>query len=125
MRLYNIFYLCKNCLPSIKEVQLKEIQNSANVMLIKNWGNCKKSLDALKRLECFDKKVTELYKLLDWKVKMDEIRLPVQDKVRFENIMAEISYAVETLVNLCNDMEMGKTSSGIHFKIPKCSSLKE
>lgn len=125
MKLYNIFYICKSCLPAIKNVKVSEIYNNTNVALINNWSNCKASLDILQNIECFSEKIHELYKLLDWRISLDEPRLPLSDKDKFIKTLSEITYAVEILVNLCNEMEIGKTESGIDVKIPKCNSLKE
>ncbi len=125
MRLYNIFYICKSCLPIIKETKTSELENNSNVVMIRNWGECKKSMDVLQTLECFEERISKLYKLLDWRVKIDDVRLPVGEKPVFDKYIGEISYAVETLVKLCDDMEMGKAGSGIDVKIPKCKSLKE
>lgn len=125
MRLYNIFYICKSCLPNIKAIKTREVVNDSNVVLIRNWGECKKSLDALRTLECFEEKISNLYKVLDWRAKIDDVRLPVGEKPLFDKYLGEISYSVEILVKLCEDMEIGKVESGIDVKIPKCNSLKE
>lgn len=125
MRLYNVFYVCKMCLPAIKRVSVMGLSNDPNVYLIKNWGECKKTLDALKGIECFSGKISAIYGLLDWQVGRGEIRLPAGDKGAFCSHMKELECAVEIMVKLCDDMEMGKADSGIDVKIPKCDSLKE
>lgn len=127
MRLYNVFYICKSALPGIKEMSISELSNDNNVVLVRNWKNCKTSLDILKSIECFDEKITALYKFLDWRATAydGDMRLPPADRRMFEKYIFEVTYAVETLINLCDSMEMGKADSGIDVKIPKCNSLKE
>ncbi len=125
MKLYNIFYICKSCLPAIKDVDISTYSNDNNTVFIKNWLNCKISLDVLQNIECFREKIHELYKLLDWRINLDVPKLPTIDKNAFFRNLSAISYAVETLVNLCDELEMGKTESGIDVKILKCNSLKE
>lgn len=125
MRLYNIFYICKSCLPIIKDTKSYNLNDDTYVVVVKKWGECKKSLDALRNIECFEEKISNLYQLLDWRVKMDDVKLTEGERIKYDRYIGEISYAAETLVNLCNDMEMGKTESGIDVKIPKCASLKE
>lgn len=125
MRLYNVFYACKLCLPKIREVSVIDSSKDPNVILVKNWGACKKSLDALKRIECFDKDIMELYTLLDWQLDEEAVRLPNSKRRSFEKAFMKISVSVEILVNLCDMLEMGEAGSGIDVKIPKCDSLKE
>lgn len=125
MRLYNIFYICKSCLSSIKEVNISSIPNDSNVVLINNWGTCKKSLDVLQQIECFSEKIRNLYNILDWRVQLDTVRLPSGEQRAFNKHLSEITYAVEILVKLCDMMEMGKAENGVDIKIPKCESLKE
>ena len=56
MKLYNIFYICKSCLPAIKDVDISTYSNDNNTVFIKNWLNCKISLDVLQNIECFREK---------------------------------------------------------------------
>lgn len=125
MRLYNIFYVCKSCLPNIKAVSVQSIDNKPNVISIKNWKGCKNSLDILKKIECFDKEISALYELLDWRIGNEEIRLPSTQTRNFEKAMDKISASVEMMIKLCDMLEMGQADSGVDVKIPKCDSLKE
>lgn len=124
MRLYNIFYVCKLCLPSIRAVTWENTK--PYIYLVKNWGDCKKSLDSLKKIECFEKKVERLYSILDdFQLKKEVARLSSEDLPNFEKALLDISVSVEMMIDLCDMLEMGKADSGIDVKIPKCDSLKE
>lgn len=127
MRLYNIFYVCKTALPNIQGIKTIEMKGSEEYFLVRNWRNCKKSLDALYGIECFHNEISNLYKLLDWRIKtdLDEIHLHPSFMKSFLSYIGRISFSVETMVKLCDMTEMGQTESGIDIKIPKCDSLKE
>lgn len=126
MRLYNIFFLCKSCLPRLKKVELKSEVNDKNICIVNNWGDCKEALDILKNLECFREKVEELYSVFDsYHIKLKTSQIPRDVNIIFRKILNEICGAVEVLVNMCDMMEMGQAESGIDIKIPKCESLKE
>ncbi len=125
MRLYNVFYACKLCLPSIKAVSVADSIKDSNVVFVNNWLACKEALDALKSIECFDKDINKLYKLLDWQLNIDKVRLPSSQKQDFEKALMKVLGSVEILVNLCDMLEIGEAGSGIDVKIPKCDSLKE
>lgn len=125
MRLYNIFYICKSCWPNLNAIVIEKSE-TVHVLRIKNWGDCKKSLDMLKRIECFEEKVEELYSILDdFQLKKEEARISSDDLPAFRQVKTELSAAVEMMINLCDMLEMGKADSGIDVKIPKCDSLKE
>lgn len=126
MRLYNIFYICKKCLPDIRAVEVVQSAKNSNVFTIKNWGNCKKSLDILIKVECFSKKIGTVYSMLDpYRIKMSTSQISSDTRKEFQKKLIELVSSVEILVKLGDMMELGKTESGIDVKIPKCSSLKE
>lgn len=127
MRLYNIFYVCKTALPGLGGIMFFEPKTAEGYYRIGNWKNCKKSLDALLAIECFKSGILDLYNSLDWRVKVDLDELHLYPSVRdiLQRRIYEIKYAVETMVRLCDAMEMGQAEHGIDIKIPKCGSLKE
>ena len=98
MRLYNIFYICKLCLPSIKVVFVEDSLKDPTVVLVRRWGDCKKSMDLLKRT--FDKAIEKLYKVLDWQANKEDPRLSLADAEKIQMAMAGISASVEMLINL-------------------------
>lgn len=126
MRLYNILYVCKSCLPGIKLASVADAPGTPNVCIIKNWGSCKKSLDVLNKIECFKQEIEEIYSIIDWfQLEKEVARISSEHKSIIKEKLAKITYSVETMVKLSDMMDMGKTESGVDVKIPKCSSLKE
>lgn len=119
MKLYNVFYICKSCLPALKKME--------DDRLLRNWENCRKALDSLQNLECFKETINDFYNFLNWKAKvyLNEIVIPNDEVEWFFDYISKITHTVETLVKLCDNMEMGKIDSGIDVKIPECKSLKE
>lgn len=126
MRLYNIFYVCKACLPRLKKVSTGIKSNNNEVYNIYCWGNAKRALDTLKKIECFEKDIDELYSMIDaYRIKLETSEIPRDNKFNFEKKLCAITTSVENFVKLCDMTEMGKAESGIDVKIPKCESLKE
>lgn len=126
MRLYNIFYVCKSCLPSLTEVKVYVKKDNNDVCLVYYWGGAKRALDTLKKIECFEKDIDELYSMMDsYRIKLETSEIPKTVRIDFEKKLEGIKTSVETLVNLCVMMEMGSSESGIDVKIPRCESLKE
>lgn len=126
MRLYNIFYICKVCLPKIKASSVLEIPNVTNEYRVSNWGDCKQALDEIGKLSCFKDHVYGLYSLMDsYNIRQEEARIPREVKTIFEKTLLQISSSVEAVVELHNMLETGDAGCGIDIKIPKCNSLKE
>lgn len=126
MRLYNIFYVCKACLPKIKAASVVEISNTTNEYKVTNWGGCKQALDEISKISCFRDHVDGLYSLMDsHNIRQEQARIPCEVKTIFEKTLLQISSSVEAVVELYNMLEAGDAGCGIDVKIPKCTSLKE
>lgn len=126
MRLYNILYVCKTSLSGIKAASIVDAPSAQGICIIKNWGICKKSLDALKKIECFRDEIERLYSIIDWfQLEKETARVSCERKSDIREKLAKIIFSVETMVKLSDMMKLGKTESGIDVKIPKCNSLKE
>ncbi len=125
MRLHNIFYVCKSCLPSIEEACITNVKNNEEFVRVRGWKECKRALDVLKRIDCFKEEIEDLYNLIDWQVGREYINLPSDQKDDFVRKILTIKSSVKAMVKLCDMMEIGGAESGIDVKIPKCESLKE
>lgn len=125
MRLYNIFYICKLYYPGLTDVGVKNGKIDGTFEII-NWLECKKSLEVFMEIDCLTEYAKETYNsLLPFEREKNIPLISANTKQIFFAANAKISYAVKTLIDLCDSLEMGEAQSGIDIKIPKCESLDE
>lgn len=129
MRLYNMYYICKRCLPSVELVIVMETRNTNNTVTsyrIKNWGECKKIMPELKKIKCMEKYVDKVCNTLNF-VAIDQANpdVTIDTGKRFKTEFLEFKTAVKSIVDLYESLELGESNAGVDIKIPQCNSLKE
>lgn len=124
MRLYNIFYICKVAFPIINKIEAVMLEDD-NAFLVSGWKECKKQMDSLKNIALFKDAIENLYRVIDWQIEKDEIRLSELSASIFTNLISEIKWSAKILLDLCSMLEIERGEIGIDIKIPKCDSLKE
>ena len=124
MRLYNMYYICKKCLPEVENISITELSKGGN--RINDWGKCRNVLLELKKLKCMEGYVDNLCDTLSPLV-IDKDTPDVTDAVvnDFINALEDLKVAMNIIILLYQSLELGESSSGIDVKIPKCESLKE
>lgn len=128
MRLYNIYYVCASCLPSLDKVKTLEIKNGSAVtgVKIQQWGECKLALNELHKISCLRTYVDNTFGILNDIEKDQEMPSVSPDRGRrFMNELRNLRHSVKTVIRLYESMDIGKSQIGIDVKIPKCESLKE
>lgn len=130
MKFYNIYYICKSCIEKIENVLIKEIRNSSNNALngyrIWYWNDCKTILPELERISSLQKYVNNVCKTMNfYALEQSAPELSVEAYKRFKEEFGKLETAVNTIIDLYEMMELGKTDCGIDVKIPSCDSLKE
>lgn len=129
MRLYNMYYICKKCLPEIENVSIVELRNGNNSLAgfrIRNWRDCKNVMQELKKISFMEKYVDKVCVTLDF-VAIAQINpeVTIDEGRKFKSEFLEFKAVVKSIVELYESLELGESSSGIDVKIPKCESLKE
>ena len=69
MRLYNIYYVCKTCLPPIDAVNTFDLRNSNNNLIGKKvvgWEDCKIALNELYKIQCLREHVEHTIETIDF-----------------------------------------------------------
>ncbi len=130
MRLYNIYYVCKTCLPVLENVDLPSTQRSSkwesSQFQIYEWNDCNTALNELRTIACLKKYVDDLYDLLSNLDTDTDVLIVYSDiKNKFIYAFNNIMNAMKTIIDLYESMELSGGRSGIDVKIPKCNSLKE
>lgn len=128
MRLYNIYYVCASCLPSLDKVKTSEIKIGSTVtgVKIEQWRECKLALNELHKISCLQLYVDNTFGALNDIERDQEIPSVSPDRGRrFMNELRNLRHSVKTVIRLYESMDIGKSQIGIDVKIPKCESLKE
>lgn len=130
MRLYNIYYICCVCKDEIdKSVKIHPLKNGSDRISeyrILGWDKCRNALDQLKNISCLRKSAEKLYYTLDSFDRDKEAPdISPHRKEQFENALSDLKVSLETIRNLYESLDIGKSKAGIDVKIPKCESLKD
>lgn len=129
MRLYNIYYVCVSCLPSLEKVKTVEIRNANKEVLgikIEEWADCKIALNELYKISCLKECVLSTLAIFN-DIEKDQYAPSVSpDRGRkFVNELRNLRSSINTIIRLYESLEIGESKTGIDVKIPKCESLKE
>lgn len=125
MRLYNVFYVCKLYYPAIKGVVSQPIKDQ-QVNIIENWPECKAALEAVKKIECFERLARTAFDSIGvFERDSEKPSVSRSTADRFIKSINSLRVSMEVLMSLCDSLEMGESDSGIDIKIPTCESLKE
>lgn len=128
MRLYNIYYICKTCLPFIENIKDVEIKSNSAVTghRLGNWAACRNILPELRKISCLTEQVDDLGKSLNfYAIERDVPEISEGAFKKFSEAYKKLRSSVQTLINLYESMELGESHPGIDVKIPRCNSLKE
>lgn len=124
MKLYNIYYLCKDCIDVCQELSIARI--NSNDFGISNWSEYKKILEKLYNIELFRNISYSIYSTIPSMV-VDKIS-PIISTDRKDTIIRQNNNLVlmmQTVIELYESMHLTMDGKGIDVKIPECNDLKE
>ena len=125
MKLYNIYYLCKNCIDICQELNISRKKDTADYY-IENWSEYKKILEQLQKIELFSNITYSIYRLVPSMV-VDKIQ-PIISAERKDSILGynnNLVLMMQTVIDLYDSMNLKMDGKGIDIKIPECNDLKE
>lgn len=125
MRLYNIYYLCKQCEETINGLSIPMVKGSQTRM-IENWEEYKKALSVIRQIDFLKEDVDDLYEAVP--VFVREKARPQIDSDTYSKLVnkkALIVTKMQAIIELYESMNLGEELSGIDVKVPKCESLDE
>ena len=125
MRLYNTYYLCKEYIDDIKELEYKTIITGSSYEL-QNWENCKKGMTVIRQIPFLKWYVDDFYESVPVFTREDE-NPKIDSDTRNGLISKQKSLIkkMETVIELYESLDIGANENGIDVKIPSCDSLKE
>lgn len=127
MRLYNIYYICKLCKPTIMALKTDvSDSNGKRFYALNGWGAEKKVLATLYGIECLRESIKNVYSTLNpYEVEMDKPSLSSDTYEKFIKAHRALIASVNTVISLYESLDRGESQTGIDVKIPSCNSLKE
>lgn len=125
MRLYNIYYLCKQCEDRISGLTFTTVKINQEY-LINDWENYKEALFVMRQVPSLKEYVDDFYETIP--VFVREKEKPHVDHNTYSHLNTKkntILNKVQTIISLYESMELGEARNGIDVKIPECDSLAE
>ena len=125
MRLYNTYYLCKEYIDDIKELEYKTIITGSSYEL-QNWENCKKGMTVIRQIPFLKWYVDDFYESVPVFTREDENpKIDSDTRNRLISKQKSLIKKMETVIELYESLDIGANENGIDVKIPSCDSLKE
>lgn len=139
MRLYNIYYICKQCINIISQLEFvhgKSGHFDENLKRVKDWDIYIDALIALKQVDALSEELNDFYDTLMKYHFTDDIYdspwiYTVSEETELEKKMTLLVQKMKTIIDLyesIDDSEVGSnivSERGIDVKIPTCESLGE
>lgn len=124
MKLYNVYYLCKNLIDIFKEKRIELTSNQE--FYINNWDEYQSALQLLRQIPMFRNIADEVYETIPVFVRENpRPKVGTDTKNKFVKKNADIVNQINTIINLHESMNLEDTHKGIDIKIPACNELKE
>ncbi len=125
MRLYNIYYLCKEYVEDINNLSFEAIE-PGKVYKMESWNKCKNAMFVVRQIPFLKGYVDNFYSRVP--VFVREKNNPQIDSSTM-NILAgikiDIADKMNTVIELYESLNMDANETGIDVKIPSCNSLKD
>ncbi len=125
MRLYNIYYLCKEYEDTFLNFSIRQT-NISNVYKIERWEEYKKGLSVIRKIVFLQPYVDALYDIVP--VFVREKKQPEIDSVTRNALLDSnkgILNKIQAIIELYESLNLGEGLDGVDVKIPKCDSLGE
>lgn len=127
MRLYNTYYLCRECINDIIDLDFLLVNTTAGqVYEMQDWKKCKKAMAVIRQIPFLRESVDSFYDGIPVFVRENAaprvdsgIRNSLVDRQR------RLADKMRAVIELYESLDIGTNENGIDVKIPPCDSLKE
>lgn len=125
MRLYNTYYLCKQCEPAISNLKIATIQQN-QAYAIEDWENYTQALFTLRHVTALTECIDDFYATIPVFVR-EKPKPEIGPETRRilgvkQNI---ITNKIQTIIALYEGLNSSENNNGIDVKIPSCESLEK
>lgn len=129
MKLYNAYYICKNCIEDLRNITVEE-KKTANrnetTYVLNNWGKIINSLEIISEIVYLKENVDKVYYSVPALSRTKEapvVSASVKNEV-IKHIKVLID-KVQVIIDLYETIDEKEKDLGVDIKIPKCDSLEE
>lgn len=127
MRLYNIYYLCKELISVFETIEIIDDNSfSPAKHYISKWKEYKVALETLSKIPMFNECGAKIYRIIPTFV-WDDMKPEINESTKkaFMSMNKEIVKQMITIITLYESLNLVESRTGIDVKIPQCKDLKE
>ncbi len=125
MRLYNIYYLCKELIDVFKQDRIS-LNSKRDIYEISDLENYWGAIDSLQNITLFKPTIEHFYNIIPVYAKdKNSIKVSIDIYRNFESLNKTIINQMSIIIDLYESMNISKNPVGIDVKIPQCKDLKE
>lgn len=125
MRLYNIYYLCKNLIGIFLKDRI-ETKKVNMEYVINNWDEYKTALQSVRKIPLFTNLADDIYNTIPVFVRENSRpEIDQNTKIKFCKKNDCIIYKMSAIISLYESMDLQKNKNGIDVKIPTCKDLED
>lgn len=125
MRLYNIYYLCKELVDVFKDDRIMPSTRESGYYII-NFEDYWSAVESIQNIELFKPLTNDLYEAIPLlSRKKTNVEVSSDIKTIFHSINSKIKHKMSVIIDLYESMNLSKNPVGIDIKIPQCENLKE
>lgn len=124
MRLYNIYYLCKEAYRQLNV--LTPVHNNDGSYTLNSWHICKNGLEALFDIDFLKEEAKDAYNSISV-IDRADISPKISSSIfnRFHDIYKKIIDKLKAIIDLYESVRNSNVSPGIDIKIPHCDKLRD
>ena len=130
MRLYTMYYMCKNYIDFIKDEKLLyKTSNKQQIPHVHDWKKLRIVLNELAQIDALKEKTLKLYKVVPRLYRdVDEFDVDKTMAKQYEQALAELQVSMETIIDLyesVNPHPVDHVQNGIDIQLPQFKNLNE
>ena len=132
MRLYNTYYICKQCRDIIVELQFRDSQvrtrteGVINVYTIINWKSYREALYSIRQIKVLSHDADLFYETIPvYTREKEKPQVDEETKTKLEAIKNRMVRTMDVVIELYVGFNDAKNEGGIDVKIPQCESLEQ
>lgn len=124
MRLYNTYYICKQCRDIIAHLDI--IREERDVYVIKDWFPYREALFTVRQVDILSDYVDTFFEVVPVLVREKaEPKIDTDIKTRLLNLMSTMVRKMDVIIELYEGINDFENEKGIDIRIPPCDSLEQ
>lgn len=127
MRLYNVYYICKNAREVIADLKaIRFDRNSRIGYRLENWGQVYEALEALYTVSCMKENIEKAFRVIPLINRTNEvIEIASEEYSELQKHITSLMQRLDAIIKLYESMDLEETKIGLEVKIPQSDSLSD